>query len=94
MQDLEQKVMVYNESEDITVRWDGREYDLSGDPITIERGIAEHWQARHPEVQLRIEELSAAEIERRTPVNPLEVNDRGEAFAGLKRTGRRRASGE
>ena len=90
MSELEQRINLFNDSEPFTAMWDGKTYELTSDPLEVEKGIAEHWQQRHPELQLRIESISAEEIEKRDPVNPLEVNDRGEAFASIKRTTRKK----
>lgn len=86
MSELEQRINLINDSEPFTAMWDGKEYILTDEPLEVEKGIAEHWQQRHPEAILRIESIAAEEVERRDPTNPLEANDRGEAFAGIKRT--------
>lgn len=86
MSELEQRINLINDSDPFTAMWDGKVYWLTAEPLEVEKGIAEHWQQRHPEAKLRIEEIAASQIERRDPVNPLEANDRGEAFASIKRT--------
>lgn len=85
MSELEQTIHLINDSDPFTAMWDGKVYWLTSDPLEVEKGIAEHWQQRHPEASLRIELIAASEIDRRDPINPLEANDRGEAFAGIKR---------
>lgn len=92
MNDLAKVVYLYNDSEPFSAKWDGKEYTLSKDPTEIQLGVAQHWQNRFKGAALRIEEIPTAEIERRRPTNPLEDNDRGEAFAGVRK--RRKASDE
>lgn len=86
-------IHLINDSEPFTAKWDGIEYELTQEPLEIERGVAEHWMDRYPEAELRIEEILGESIEPRTNMNPLEANDRGEAFAALKPK-RRKASEE
>lgn len=93
MSDLERMIYLYNDSEPITAIWDGKEYELGKEPVEIEQGVATHWQDRYPDAKLRIEDVPQAVIQQRIPVNPLEVADRGEAFAAIKRP-RKKASGE
>lgn len=89
-------IYLYNDSEPFTAKWDGVEHILSHEPVKVEKGVAEHWMLRYPDAQLRIEEIESETIEPRSIVNPLESNDRGEAFAAIKRPGRpsRKAAGE
>lgn len=79
----EKNIYLINDGEPITALWDGKEYELGKEPVEVRRGVAEHWISVHGE-QLRIEELPAEIIEQRKPSNPLEDNNRGQAFAGLK----------
>jgi len=92
--DLAKMIYLYNDSAPITAKWDGKEYELTSNPVEVQLGIAEHWVKRFPNAQLRIEDVPTEVIEKRKPVNPLESNDRGTAFAELKRPGRRKASDE
>lgn len=96
MDNLSQNIYLYNDAaEAFTGRWDGVDYTIEREPLEIARGVAEHWQRAHKDAQLRIEDVPEEVIEKRAVKNPLEDNDRGTAFAGLKRPGRRpKASGE
>jgi hypothetical protein len=91
---LERMIHLYNDdNETFTGRWDGRNIEIeSGSYAEVQAGIAEHFISRHPDAKLRVEEIAGAAIEPRTPVNPLEQSDRGEAFAAVRR--RKKASGE
>lgn len=92
---LNQMIYLYNDSkEPFEARWDGVDYKISKEPLEIQRGVAEHWQNVHKDASLRVEDVPQEVIDKRKPVNPLEDNDRGKAFAELKRPGRRKASGE
>lgn len=77
---LDKNVHVYRDDGIVLVMWDGKEYELSKEPVEVKRGVAEHWQGLH---DIRIEEVPEGVIEQRTPVNPLEQNNRGKAFARL-----------
>lgn len=79
-------------TESFTARWDGINYEIGKQPVEVELGVLEHWQKTHKGMEFTVKELTQEEIESRQPVNPLEENDRGQAFSTLKR--RRRASGE
>lgn len=68
----------------ITARWGGVDYDLTT-PKKLTYGVVHHWEQTIPDVEFKISAVPAAEIASRDIVNPLEDNDRGEAFAGLKR---------
>jgi hypothetical protein len=79
---LDKNVLVFSD-DPCTAIWDGKDYELGAEPVEVKRGIAEHWSALHPDI--RIEELPTELIEQRTPENPLEQNNRGGAFPGLKK---------
>jgi hypothetical protein len=79
---LDKNVLVFSD-DPCTAIWNSKEYELGTEPVEVKRGIAEHWLGLHPDI--RIEEISAEVIEQRTPVNPLEQNNRGAAFADLKK---------
>jgi len=68
----------------ITAQWDGKEYDLSK-PVKLIYGIVYHWQQSYPDVEFSVSDVPKSEIAARQVMNPLEDNDRGEAFASLKR---------
>lgn len=88
-------IYLYNDDKTpFEARWDGKDYVIDKEPIEIEQGIAEHWSNLYPAANLRIEEVPQEVIEKRQPLNPLEDNNRGEAFAALKKPQRRKASGE
>lgn len=89
-------IHLINDSHPITVKWDGKEYELTKEPLPIEKGVAEHWMKQNPEAKLRVEEIAKTAAESRTPANPLEENNRGETFSALKkpRGQRAKASGE
>ena len=86
---MDKHIHLYNDGEPITAMWDGKEYELGKEPVEVRRGIAEHWIGVYGE-QLRIEDIPAEVIEQRKPVNPLEENNRGQAFAGLKKEKQRK----
>lgn len=87
-------IYLYNDaSEPFKGRWDGVDYVIDKEPLEIHRGVAEHWQNVHKNAQLRIEEIPPEVVEKRKPENPLEANDRGAAFAALKKP-RKKASDE
>lgn len=85
MNELAKLVNVFNDGEELTARWDGKDYTLGSEPVIIARGVAEHWKGVHAGAQLRVEEVTPEQIEAITPVNPLIDNDRGQAFAGLQK---------
>lgn len=92
--DLAKLVNVFNDArEAFEARWDGVDYRITKEPVQVNLGVFQHWQKIYPDAKIRYEEISAEEIAKRQPKNPLESNERGEAFAGLKRP-RRKASGE
>lgn len=76
----------------VTAAWDGKSYDLSKG-VNIALGVAEFWRDANSSVIFAIEEVASTPIPNRSIENPLEANDRGEAFAGLKR-GRKPKEGE
>lgn len=82
MSDLAKHVHVYSDNP-IIARWDGKEYRLGSEPVEVPLGVAIHWQGVHKGI--RYEDIPPEVIEQRIPENPLEENDRGEAFAELKR---------
>lgn len=94
MKDLARYVHLYNDSEPFAAMWDGKEYELGAEPLRIQAGVAEHWIGVHKHAALRMEEIEAETVEPRSPINPLEATDRGEAFSAIKRRGPRKASGE
>lgn len=67
---------------DFTGHWDGKELDFSKG-ITVQRGIVHHYEKQG--IQFELSDVPKQERDARAIVNPLEENDRGEAFAGLKR---------
>lgn len=89
--ELGRMVNVYSE-EPAEMAWDGKRYELGSEGVQVKYGVAIHWQ--NTMKHLRIEDIPTSEPAEREIVNPLEANDRGAAFAGLKRPGRRKASGE
>jgi hypothetical protein len=86
-------VYVYNDAkEPLTARWDGKDYTLTTEPTRVQYGVVEHWNKVH-KVQLRVETVPPEEIAVKPIVNPLEDNDRGEAFSAIKRRGRKAGEG-
>ncbi|MCI3922434.1 hypothetical protein MO973_19565 [Paenibacillus sp. TRM 82003] len=86
-------VYVYNDAQEpLTARWDGKDYTLCSDPVRVLYGVVEHWRKAH-KVELRAETIPADEIAVKPIVNPLEENDRGEAFATIKRGRKPKAEG-
>lgn len=85
--DLSRMIHLYNDdTETFNGQWDGQVVTIeSGEYSEMQAGIAEHFIGRNPETQLRVEEVASETIEPRSPVNPLEQTDRGEAFAAVKR---------
>lgn len=85
--ELERIVLLFNEgTTDFEGRWDGKDITLEpGDSVEVQAGVAEHFKVRHPDADLRIEEIVKEEIEPREPGNPLETNNRGTAFGKLKK---------
>lgn len=66
--------------------WDGKTITIkSKEKEEMIKGLAEHFVRKHGEHKLSIKELTPEEIKKRIPENPLEENDRGEAFAQLKK---------
>lgn len=74
-------------AEPATLRFGGIDYEITNKPTMLKRGLAYHWQQQGFDVQTA--EVPPEEIEARVVANPLEANDRGEAFEGLKQRGRR-----
>ena len=70
--------------EPFTAMWDGKEYDIDDSPIMVKKGIAIHWESVH-DAELDMKEVTPEEVEEIGRKNPLEENDRGESFVGLKR---------
>lgn len=88
MSDLAKHVHVYSDNP-IIARWDGKEYRIGNrEPVEVKLGVAEHWKGIHKGI--RIEEIPAEVIEQRIPQNPIEENNRGEAFQELKNTKKRK----
>lgn len=79
---MDKHVHVYSDNPALA-RWDGKEYRLGSEPVEVKRGIAEHWKGVHKGIHIK--ELPAEVIEQRVPENPLEQNNRGTAFAELKK---------
>lgn len=81
---LSEEVYVTSQ-EPFTAHWDGKEYNLSPDKDTrLKRGIVYHWQEVHG-VEFTMKDIPKSELFSKEIINPLEENDRGEAFASLKR---------
>lgn len=72
-----------------SARWDSKEYDLS-QPVKVRLGVARHWESIG--IALTITDAPEANISPKDIVNPLESENQGEAFAGLRR-GRRPKEG-
>lgn len=73
---------------DISATWDGVDHDLS-EGIVIQYGVVELWKKINPNVAFTVSEVASEDFTPNKPIiNPLEENDRGEAFSGLKRRGR------
>lgn len=68
---------------DITARWDGKEYDLRNG-VVVKYGVFASWRESHKGVEFTVSEVEDPTIDSREIKNPLEENDRGESFAGLK----------
>lgn len=81
------KTVYVSSPEAITAMWDGKEYKLSKDPVQLPYGIVYHWKSSY---ELDVKDVPPEEIERKKIVNPLEIENQGEAFAGVKRRGRPR----
>ncbi|MBB6731888.1 hypothetical protein [Cohnella zeiphila] len=82
---LEEEVYV-TAQDPVTLRFGGIDYEINGKPTMLKRGVAYHWQQQGHDVQTS--DVPQSEIEARIVSNPLEENDRGEAFPGLKKRGR------
>jgi hypothetical protein len=81
-QELEREVHV---TAPIVGRWDGKDVDFTKG-VTIKYGLLVHFQNLHKDAEFKVEEVRPSVRDPKEIVNPLEANDRGEAFAGLKRT--------
>lgn len=79
------KIVYVSSQEPVTAMWDGKEYHLSKDPVQLPYGIVHHWKSIY---DLDIKDVPPEDIERRQIVNPLEIENQGEAFAAVKRRGR------
>lgn len=92
--DLSRTIHLYNDGkETFNGRWDGEDITIEpGAYSELQAGVAGHFIDKNPNTTFRIEELQHASTEPRTPVNPLEQTNRGEAFSAVKR--RKKASGE
>lgn len=62
--------------------WDGVEYELGETPVKVKRGTAELWGNRK-DVILTLVDVPEEARESRPIINPLDNNERGEAFSGL-----------
>jgi hypothetical protein len=67
--------------------WDSVEYDLSGkNTVQVKRGVAEVWKESYPDAGISYEKVETKQSRAsRTPQDPLEDNNRGTAFADLKK---------
>lgn len=72
----------------VTAMWDGKEYDLS-EGMDVKYGMVVTWSKIYKNVEFDVSEVSETPIDKREIKNPLEENDRGESFSGLRR-GRQR----
>lgn len=66
----------------VTIRWDGKEYDLS-EGCELEYGIVEYWEKRLG-TEFQKEEVKEKPIPDREIKSPLEEVGRGESFSALK----------
>jgi hypothetical protein len=84
---LERMVELHNDGEEtFEGRWDGKDVVIEpGESSEIMAGVAEHFKERHPDAELRVEEILPGMTAARNPVNPLQQTDRGEAFAAVKK---------
>lgn len=83
----EELARIVHVTADKTIRWDGKDIDLSTGR-ELPYGVLLHYQGTDPDITFTVKEVTPSEIAAREIVNPLEENDRGEAFAGLKKRGR------
>jgi hypothetical protein len=93
---LERIVELHNDGEEaFNGRWDGKDVTIGpGACIEITAGVAEHLIERHPDADLRVEELAPMLKAARNPADPLQQTDRGEAFAAVKGKQKQAAAGE
>lgn len=72
---------------DVYPVWDSTEYDLSGkNTVQVKRGVAEVWKESYPDAGITYEKVESKQSRTsRTPQDPLEDNNRGTAFADLKK---------
>lgn len=68
----------------VTALWDGTSYELTKGQ-TVLNGMVYHWKQAHPDVEFIVGEVKEKTKSAKEIINPLEENDRGESFAGLKR---------
>lgn len=68
----------------IVGRWDGKDVDLT-EGLTIKVGLLQHFQNVHKGIEFQVEDVKPSVRDSKEIVNPLEENDRGEAFAALKK---------
>ncbi len=80
-EELEREVVVKAE---LVSQWDGKEVDLRAGK-TILNGLLVHFQDAFPDVTFEVIDVPVKERTAKDIPNPLEENDRGEAFPGLKR---------
>lgn len=73
-----------NVTAQLTATWDGSEHDLSKG-VNVAYGVAHHWAKQFPDVTFNVKDIKQPTRAEKEVINPLEANDRGEAFAGLKR---------
>lgn len=82
----EELARIVHVTAEFTAKWDGKDFDMSKG-ITVPYGVVLHYQILHPDIEFMTTEVTPKETPVREIVNPLEENDRGEAFAGLKKRG-------
>lgn len=80
----EELARTVNVAANVTAMFGGKEYDLSKG-VNVPYGMVYHWENSHKDVIFTYEDVKDTPLPPRDRENPLEENDRGEAFAGLKR---------
>lgn len=68
---------------DKVIHWDGKEIDLSKG-VELPYGIVYHYSTLDPDTEFDVKPVTPLEPPVKEIVDPLEANDRGIAFSGLR----------
>ncbi|MET3699350.1 hypothetical protein SAMN05877753_10211 [Bacillus oleivorans] len=76
-------VELHNNGNQFKSMWDSKEVKINkGKHIKVVYGLALHFQEQDPDLEIKF--IEPEPVEPREPENPLEENNRGEAFSELE----------